>query len=201
MGAPSTAGTVASLRERKKAKTRRMIQEQALRLFAEQGYDGTTIEQIAEAAEISPSTFFRYFPTKEDVVLDDDYDPAILLALRAQPPAAPPLAALRGALREVFGRVLPQERAANLARAKLIFSVPALRTRRIEARAGTRLLTQALAERLGRTPDDLEVRIMAAAVSGAWLVAIEQWVASDGRESLPDLVDRALVFLENGMPI
>src|SRR5260370_30989476 len=65
------------LRERKKARTRAAIQRHALRLFRGQGYDETTVSEIAEAAEVSESTFFRYFPTKEDVVLWDDFDPRI----------------------------------------------------------------------------------------------------------------------------
>jgi AcrR family transcriptional regulator len=68
------------LRERKKAKTRAAIQRHAWRLFQEQGYAATTVDQIAEAAEVSQSTFFRYFPTKEDVVLTDDYDPVMIEA-------------------------------------------------------------------------------------------------------------------------
>src|SRR5436309_10581986 len=91
------------LRERKKAKTRAAIQEHALRLFREQGYDATTVEQIAAAAEVSPSTFFRYFPTKEDVVLYDAFDPLIFAAFEAQPAALGPIQALRGALHAVFG--------------------------------------------------------------------------------------------------
>ena len=61
---PSGGGLGGGLRERKKQKTRESIQRTALRLFEKQGYEGTTIEQIAAAAEISPSTFFNYFPTK-----------------------------------------------------------------------------------------------------------------------------------------
>src|SRR3954462_9329334 len=94
---PSTPG----LRERKKAKTRAAIQEHALRLFQQQGYDATTVEQIAEAAEVSPSTFFRYFPTKEDTVLTDEYDALIVDAVRAQPPELPPVEALRNVMREM----------------------------------------------------------------------------------------------------
>src|SRR5690242_4622205 len=90
------------LRERKKEKTRRTIQEHALRLFAEQGYDATTIEQIAEAAEVSPSTLFRYFPTKEDIVVQDDYDPLLVERLIAQPPEVPPVRALRNAFGEAM---------------------------------------------------------------------------------------------------
>jgi len=63
-----------SLRERKKVRTRGAIQEQAIRLFREQGYDETTVEEVAAAADVSPSTVFRYFPTKADLVIYDDLD-------------------------------------------------------------------------------------------------------------------------------
>ncbi len=69
------------LRERKKIRTRETIRREAFRLIEENGYAATTVEQIAEAAEVSPSTFFRYFPTKESVLLADDMDPAFLDAL------------------------------------------------------------------------------------------------------------------------
>ncbi|HVT68163.1 MAG TPA: TetR family transcriptional regulator, partial [Trebonia sp.] len=83
-----------SLRERKKARTRASLREHALRLFREQGYQATTVEQIAAAAEVSPSTFFRYFPTKEDVVLNDDMDTRVLAALARQPAEMAPLPAI-----------------------------------------------------------------------------------------------------------
>src|ERR1700752_5525363 len=94
-----TAGPASQsgLRERKKARTRAAIREHALRLFREQGYSSTTIEQIADAAEVSPATFFRYFPTQEDVVLQDDLDIITVEALNAQPPGLSPIAAFRAA--------------------------------------------------------------------------------------------------------
>ena len=87
---PEQAAPVLGLRERKKLRTRAAIREHALRLFHEQGYAQTTVEQIAEAAEVSPSTFFRYFPTKEDVVMVDDLDPVMIAAFNAEPPDTPP---------------------------------------------------------------------------------------------------------------
>lgn len=72
---PGEKPLLPGLRERKKAKTRAAIQHEALRLFREQGYDETKIEQIAAAVEVSESTIYRYFPTKEDLVLWDEFDP------------------------------------------------------------------------------------------------------------------------------
>jgi AcrR family transcriptional regulator len=88
---PETITPIArTLRARKKQKTRESIQREAMRLFGKQGYDQTTVEQIAAAADISPSTFFNYFPTKEDVVLYDAYDP-VLASLLLERPADEPL--------------------------------------------------------------------------------------------------------------
>src|SRR5215813_6820235 len=112
------------LRERKKAKTRAAIQQHALRLFQEQGYEATTIEQIAEAAEISPSTFFRYFPTKEDVVLYDAFDPLLFAAFEAQPAELSPVQAMRSALRQLFADLPPAEAEQQWERGRLILSVP-----------------------------------------------------------------------------
>src|SRR5579862_40583 len=120
------------LRERKKAKTRAAIQQQALALFREQGYAATTVEQIADAAEISPSTFFRYFPSKEDVVLYDDLDPHIIAAYNAQPAELSPIQALRGAMRVVFAEVPADVMAQQLERSRLIISVPELRMRMLD---------------------------------------------------------------------
>jgi AcrR family transcriptional regulator len=77
-------------RQRKKNATRDRIRASALRLFGEQGYDATTVEQIAAAAGVSHMTFFRYFPAKEDVALSDSYDP-LLVGLLEQTPAGWPL--------------------------------------------------------------------------------------------------------------
>src|SRR6202162_644711 len=98
----SANGGSGGLRERKKARTRASLREHALRLFREQTYQGTTVEQIAAAAEVSPSTFFRYFPTKEDIVLQDDMDTRMIEALERQPADLGPLSAVRAATREVF---------------------------------------------------------------------------------------------------
>jgi len=188
------------LRERKKAKTRRSIQEHALRLIAERGYDGTTVEQIAEAAEVSPSTFFRYFPTKEDVILRDDYDPILVEVLLRQPTELGPIPALRAALREVFGTVYAEARDEIYRRTRLQMEVPALRARLMQQQLETfQTFAEAMAARTGREPADPDVRAFAGAFLGVSLAAIVQWMESEGKAELPDLMDSALARLENGL--
>ena len=189
------------LRERKKAKTRAAIQAHALRLFEQQGYDATTVDQIAEAAEVSQSTFFRYFPTKEDVVLHDRFDPLLLAAFRAQPPEARPIAALRETMREVFGSLPPEELERERHRGELIVSVPELRARVLDELAGTlEPFTEAIAERVGRQPDDPAVRTFTGALIGVSLVATLAAAEHPGANYF-ELLDAALAHLEAGLPL
>jgi AcrR family transcriptional regulator len=195
-------GEKLSLRERKKLKTRRAIQEHALRLFREQGYDATTVEQIAEAAEVSPSTFFRYYPTKEDTVLTDEYDPLIVATLRAQPPGLSPVAAARETLHEIIGEMLAADRERLLDRSRLMLRVSALRARQWDQmRESQNLILDVLAERLGRPKTDLELRSFVAAVLAVWETAVMAWVEDDGKDDLLEMLDRGMAFLVAGFPL
>ena len=132
-------------RQRKKNATRDRIRASALRLFGEQGYDATTVEQIAAAAGVSHMTFFRYFPTKEDVALSDSYDP-LLAGLLEQTPAGWPLTErIRAALLQGLRQLYDADRDTLLAQNKLIVSTPALRERLWASQMDTQqLILQAL---------------------------------------------------------
>ena len=187
------------LRERKKARTRAAIQRHALRLFREQGYDTTSVSQIAEAAEVSESTFFRYFPTKEDVVLWDEYDPRIVEVFHAQPPELSPIAALRAAFREVLAQISEAEQADQRERMALMLSVPPLRAMLVDQIGGPmRLLAELVGERVGRRPDDPGVRVVAGAVLGVGLAVMFAW-AEDPNADMVALVDDAMARLEAGL--
>jgi AcrR family transcriptional regulator len=194
--------TSPGLRERKKAKTRRTIQDHALRLFAEQGYDATTVDQIAEAAEISPSTFFRYFATKEDLVIEDEYDPLVIELFLAQPDSLGPVAAMRNAMRTAFEQIYTAEHKQLLQRTKLQLEVPAIRARTLTNQFSmANAIADAAARRYQRDIGDYAVQVFAGACVGALIPAITRWAASDGKESLPDLVDTALAQLESGLQL
>jgi AcrR family transcriptional regulator len=186
------------LRERKKAKTRAAIQAHALRLFAERGYHATTVEQIADAAEVSPSTFFRYFPTKEDVVLYDEFDPQMTAAFLAQPPELGPVAALRRAIPQVLEATSAEDSEREHLRHTLVRSVPELRARALDTfTGGMQLLVDAVAERTGRGTDDVAVRTLAGAVLGIGLSAM---LADDSRpEEFFARFDSYLAQLEAGL--
>jgi AcrR family transcriptional regulator len=187
------------LRERKKERTREMIRAHAMRLFRTQGYDATTVQQIIDEVEISESTFFRYFPTKGDVVLTDDFDPIIVAAFQRQPPELTPIQALREAFREAFGALRPDQIEEQSDRMHMILAVPELRAAMLEQfAAAMRLLGAILAERAGRSEDDMAVRTLAGAVTGAAMAAMFA-VIDDPQADLSLLLDEAMSHLEGGL--
>ncbi|NUP66730.1 MAG: TetR family transcriptional regulator [Nonomuraea sp.] len=185
------------LRERKKAKTRETILREAFALFRERGYHATTVEQIAEAAEISPATFFRYFPTKEDLVTLDRFPP-LIEALAAQPPGAP-VTVLRGAFRAAFASLSAEEIAAGHAREVFAATVPELLVANL--RRSPRLVREVrelVADRAGRATDDLRIRDAIGAVFGVVAMVWTEW-AQDASMDGPAEIDRALAHLESGL--
>jgi AcrR family transcriptional regulator len=189
------------LRERKKARTRAAIQQEALRLFREQGYEATTIEQIAEAAEFSPSTFFRYFPTKEDVVMYDDLDPAVIAAFGAQPDTVGPVRALRNAMRQVFAEIPPEAVHDMQERFQLIMSVPELRSRMVdELIRNIEMVAALIAGRVGRPADDLAVRAFAGAFIGA-ITGVIFTAPTDGSVDYFALLDETMERFEAGLSL
>ena len=195
---PSGGGRGGGLRERKKQKTRDSIQRTALRLFEKQGYEETTIEQIAAAVEISPSTFFNYFPTKEDVVLYDAYDPMAIQLFLERPKDEPLNVGLRRVL-EGLAETFQRDEQMILARGRLFLEVPELRARIWDEVERTQvLLAQMLAERTGRRADDFELRVTVRVVTSAVFEATIEWMRSNGRHGLVELVNRALDVVESG---
>jgi len=179
-------------RQRKKNATRDRIRASALRLFSEQGYDATTVEQVAAAAGVSHMTFFRYFPTKEDVALSDSYDP-MLVGLLEQTPATWPVAdRIRAALLRGLRQLYDTDRNSLLAQNRLIISTPALRERLWASQMATQqLILQALGAGQGDPHPGFQDRVTVAACLAAATTAILAWVENDGTPELPDLVEQA----------
>jgi AcrR family transcriptional regulator len=178
----------------------REIQSEALRLFSSQGYAETTIDQIAEASDISPRTFFRYFPTKEDVVLWDEYD-AVMGDLLVDRPADEPVGeTLRVVTRSAIEGLYRHDPERLLTRNRLMFSEPALRARFLEfTREGVQHIGAAFALSRGLAPDDLVLRVTASALIDAIGWAVDRWQATDGKADLMALVDEAIDALTKGV--
>lgn len=165
-------------------------------LFAQKGYEQTSVEDIAQAAAISPRTFYRYFACKEDLVLWDEFDdlaPDQLWDVRAGEDL---YALVVRQMRELTVQLYRQDPGRLLQRAKLCFSVPAIRARFVNQQVET---LGPHVSQFGRTTglqsDDLRLLVPLAAAVGAVLVAVERWQRNDGREDLLTLVDEALAAL------
>ncbi|WP_017587724.1 TetR family transcriptional regulator [Nocardiopsis ganjiahuensis] len=188
---------MAHWREQKRERTRNALREAAFRLFAEHGYEDTTVARIAAEAGVSHMTFFRYFPAKEDVVLRDDYDPMLEELVRAQPAGKSPVRRVRDAVMSAVPAVYAQEREALLLRSRLLLTTPALRARIGESMSGSRAaFERGLSEPEEAGAPPLAARVVASACTAALTTAITVWVEEGGESDLPALMDQAFDVLE-----
>jgi len=172
-----------------------------MRLFLERGFEATTIEDIAEAVEISPSTFFNYFPSKEDVVFEDELDPLILAAFDALPDETNPVRRLRMAMQTVFARMTSEQHRMMRERMRLMAVTPGLRGAMLSQFAGiVDQIAHLLGPRLGRDRDDFAVHNLAGAVLGVLLSAMLA-IADNPKVDMFKVVDDSLAHLEAGLPL
>lgn len=183
-----------SLRERKKQRTKERIQDEAFRLVQEQGFDATTIEAIASAAEVSPSTVYRYFGTKEGVLLWDELEPPSWDVLAEELVARPALEALLATFERVMSMGFHVPDAVMRARMRLIFELPPLRSAFRDALAAyERELALIIAD---RTDEGLlEARVIAAVAIGTFGAVIEDWAHASDEQTFAAVADAGLETL------
>jgi AcrR family transcriptional regulator len=187
------------LRERKKRSAMRRIQEVAVDLFDERGFEDVTIEQIAEAAEVSPSSVYRYFGTKEQVVLGDEVDVDLFDAIEAELATHPPVEAMRRALTTVVPQIFDGHELGKR-KTRYAFEEPALRAALLgQTDALTRRVAEALARASGRAADELEPQVIASMLMTAMMTAARHWHARGYRDSIVDELERALAIVERGL--
>src|SRR5262245_17603407 len=188
------------LRERKRTRTRSMIQTEALRLFTEKGYAQTTVDEIADAAAISPRTFFRYFPTKEDVVMWDEYDPLALDLLESRPNDEPIAESFRMVVRATLGGLYRHDPERLLQRVQLSMTIPEVRARFLEEQnTGVAALASLFARKRGTETDELRMRVIGSSLLAAVIVAIDVWQQGGGKDDLLAILDQATDALAAGM--
>jgi AcrR family transcriptional regulator len=180
------------LRERKKLRTRRQLARTALRMFTEHGFDATTLEELAEEAEVSKSTFFRMFPAKEAVAVEAETElwTAYLAALAARDLPGTVLTALRDTLTEAAAALDTDWDERYVATRKLVLTAPPLLAYVDYYRTGVeRQAVTILAGRLGLADGDLRLQVLAELATTAWSVAGRDWVRRDGDGGRAALID------------
>ena len=190
------------LRDRKKERTRRTIERVALDLFEEGGFDGTTIDQIAAAADIAPRTFFHYFPSKEDVVLTDYATrlDRIVAAVQASPSDGAPWSALQAAFMSVAADY-ETEREELLRRFRIIQATPSVAARNLQIQTTWEdAVTDAVAGWLDLdAATDLRPRLIAGAALAAMRASLRRWLTDDGSSRLPDHIAYCFDLMETGL--
>jgi mycofactocin system transcriptional regulator len=178
---------------RRRVTSRAELEQTAFALFAARGFEATTVDEIAAAAGIGRRTFFRYFPSKNDIpwgAFEDELD-RMRLRLKECPPAVPLMDAIRLALID-FNQVTPAQEPLHRRRMELILRVPALLAySTLRFTAWREVIAEFAAERTGRGPGDLAPQAIAHAVLGVSVAAYERWL-DDPAADLGALLDDAM---------
>ena len=189
-------------RERKKLETRAALEAAALRLFAERGYEQTTVDEIAEAADVAVRTFFRYFQSKQHVLFGDvalGIAARLRTALRERPAKETPVEAVRAALGAMELDDAEQQRQV-LDRLRLLQRLPELGgTYHLLFQQLHDVIAEEVAERTGKPVADLHPQLLAAAATGALKAALTVFEVSGGRRQLAELRDKAYTLLTAGL--
>jgi AcrR family transcriptional regulator len=190
-------------RERKKLETRQALERAALRLFGERGYEQTTVEDIAEAADVAVRTFFRYFSSKQDVLFGEvvtDRVVRLRTELAARPRDEDPLESIR-AVMDLLDFNGPDEEEQILARMELMRRQPSFVGRYLEIMDEMRsIVVDFVAERTGLDPTrDLFPLLVGGACVASWDSSLKLWVASGATTSLPKLRHAAFTTLTAGL--
>ncbi|MBB5084491.1 TetR/AcrR family transcriptional regulator [Nonomuraea endophytica] len=181
------------LRERKKARTRQALAETALRLFTEKGFEATTLDELVDAVEVSKRTFFRTFPSKEDVALatDNELWSVFLAEVAVMEIRGPVTAAFLTAVRTALGRMDDGWAERFLATRALCARVPAVEAHSLRyCNDTTRAAVERLAARLGRDRGDVSLSLAVEISIAAWRHAALTWTDDGGEGGLPGLLDR-----------
>lgn len=193
-GSPRT-----SLRERKRITAMHRIQTVALELFEREGFDDVTVERIAELAEVSPSSIYRWFGSKERLVIWDEYDPTALAAIEERLATAPPLEALREVVRMTMGGAFADDAERIRRRLRIAFSNPGVEAAStLEAYEMATAIAAVIAAARGDDVHDLDVQVAAHAFVGALLGALRHWHDTDFTTPVEDVIEQPLLLLDRG---
>lgn len=190
------------LRERKRTAAMLRIQSVALGLFEDRGYDAVTVEEVAAASEVSPSSVYRYFGTKENIVLWDEFDPMQEELLERALADAVPLVGLRRAFEWGLATLEPEAERQMARRLQLIMGHPTLE----QAANGqsyqlAEVVGEVLARHLGRPAADLEVQVFAHALVGGLLAMMHHWHGTGFAEPLREVVARTFDVFAEGLDV
>jgi AcrR family transcriptional regulator len=190
------------LRERKKARTHEAIVDAALDLFERKGYEATTVEDIAAAADVSPRTFFRYFDSKQDVVLAKNHDKTEGLGalVAARPPEEGPVQAIQAVFTAQLNGMLGEPGDPAMRELKVVMGTPELRAMALDHfHDHMDELADAVSQRIGTSGSTLAPRLLAGVIGTTLWSVVDHWVAEGADdERLPVLVEEAFALIGSG---